>query len=145
MTHSYENLLAVLEKEFSLCTRLLELLQQEREVVASLDPEALELLLREKEVVTSGIKVCDEARERVLGELGFKDLTICEVSERAEAAYREPLASLASRFTALIHSITEQNTLNSMLIEKSLYYIKTSYNFLNTFEVSAPQKVSVEA
>ncbi|MCC6345685.1 MAG: flagellar protein FlgN [Nitrospirales bacterium] len=145
MTQSYENLLAILEKEFSLCTRLMELLQQEREVVASLDPDALEQLLRDKEVISSGIRVCDEARERVLEELGFKDMTICEVSRRAEAVYREPLASLASRFTSIIHRISELNSFNSMLIEKSLYHIKTSYNFLSTFEVSAPQKISVEA
>lgn len=145
MTQSYEDLLTILEKEFSLCTRLMELLQKEKDVVASLDPDALEFLLREKEVITTSIKVCDESRERILEDLGFRNMTIYEVSKRAETVYQEPLASLAARFTSLICSITELNRFNSILIEKSLYYIKTSYNFLSTFEVSAPQKISVEA
>ncbi len=144
MTHLYEDLIDVLEKEFSLCTQLVELLQKEKDVIASLDPRALELLLGDKEAITTQIRVCDETREKILDNLGFKNKTISEVAGMAESSYRERLTSIASKFTSIIHSISELNRFNSILIEKSLYYIKTSYNFLNNFDVSARRKISVE-
>lgn len=145
MTRLYEDLIDVLEKEFSLCTQLVELLQKEKDVVASLDPRALELLLGDKEAITTQIRVCDETREKILDNLGFKNKTISEVAGMAESSYRERLTSIASKFTSIIHSISELNRFNSVLIEKSLYYIKTSYNFLNNFDVSAHRKISLEA
>ena len=145
MTHLYEDLIDVLEKEFSLCTQLVELLQKEKDVIASLDPRALELLLGDKEAITTQIRVCDETREKILDNLGFKNKTISEVAGMVESSYRERLTSIASKFTSIIHSISELNRFNSILIEKSLYYIKTSYNFLNNFDVSARRKISVEA
>lgn len=145
MTQRYEELIDVLEKEFSLCTRLVELLQQEKDIITSLDPEALERQLRDKEVIIASIRRCDETREGVLEELGFRGKTLYEVSEAADTVYRNSLSAIASKFSSIIHSITELNRFNSMLIEKSLFYVKTSYNFLNTFDVSARQKVSVEA
>lgn len=145
MTQRYEELIDVLEKEFSLCTRLVELLQQEKEIITSLDPEALERQLRDKEAITAGIRMCDEARERMLRELGFSGKTLYEVSKAADTKYGERLSDIASKFSSIIHSITELNRFNSLLIEKSLFYVKTSYNFLNTFDISARQKVSMEA
>lgn len=145
MTRLYEDLIDVLEKEFSMCTQLVELLQKEKEVIVSLDPRALELLLSEKTAITSKITVYDETREKILDTLGFRNKTLSEVSEIADDEYREKLRAISSKFTSIINSISELNKFNSILIEKSLYYIKTSYNFLNTFDVKPKQKVSVEA
>lgn len=145
MTHLYEDLIDVLEKEFSLCTQLVDLLQKEKDVIASLDPRALEQLLSDKEAIITRIRVCDETREKILDNLGFKNKTISEVAGMAENSYRDRLTGIASRFTSIIHSISELNRFNSILIEKSLYYIKTSYNFLNNFDVNPHQKISVEA
>jgi flagellar biosynthesis/type III secretory pathway chaperone len=137
-------LIDVLEKELSLCVQLIELLQKEKDVIVSLDPRALELLLCDKELITAKIRVCDETRDRILTSLGFKDKTITEVAAAAEGIYRDRLADIASRFSAIIHSISELNRFNSVLIEKSLYYIKTSYNFLYSFDITPKQKVSME-
>lgn len=145
MIQLYEEFIAILEKEFVLCTQLVGLLQKERDVIVSLDPTALENLLREKESISTNIRMCDEARERILERLGFKDKTISQVAAVADEEYKDRLIDIASRFTSVIQSITELNKLNGKLIEKSLYYVKASYNFLNTFGVSASQKISVEA
>ncbi|GER94493.1 hypothetical protein A45J_2256 [hot springs metagenome] len=145
MTHLYEDLINVLEREFALCTQLVELLQKEKDIIVSLDPKALEQLLNDKEAITTQIKVCDEAREKILDNLGFKNKTITEVAGMAEGSFRERLSDIALRFTSIINSISELNKFNSILIEKSLYYIKTSYNFLNNFDVTPRQKISVEA
>ncbi|MBF0560039.1 MAG: flagellar protein FlgN, partial [Nitrospirae bacterium] len=121
------------------------LLQKEKDVIVSLDPNALEQLLGAKEAISTNIRMCDEARERILERLGFSNKTISQVASVADDEYKDRLKDIASRFTSVIQSITELNKLNGKLIEKSLYYVKASYNFLNTFGVSAHQKVSVEA
>jgi flagellar biosynthesis/type III secretory pathway chaperone len=141
----YEDLIEVLEREFSLCVQLVELLQREKDVIVSLDPKALETLLSDKETITSKIRICDETREKILDALGFKNKTISEIARMSENGYTERLTAIASKFTAIIHSISELNRFNSKLIEKSLYHIKTSYSFLSTFDVSPHQKISVEA
>jgi hypothetical protein len=135
----------VLEKEFELCTQLVALLQKEKDVIVGLDPAALELLLREKETVIAGIRLCDETRDRVLGSLGFANRTISDIAEVAEGGSRERLTMLASKFKAIVSSIAELNRFNSVLIEKSLQYVKTSYNFLDSFGIEPQRKVSVEA
>ncbi|MBF0505272.1 MAG: flagellar protein FlgN [Nitrospirae bacterium] len=145
MIQLYEELIDVLEKEFSLCAQLVGLLQKEKDVIVSLDPAALEELLSEKEAVSTNIRMCEEARERILDRLGFKNKTISQVAAVAADDYRDRLTGIASKFTSVIQSIMELNKLNGKLIEKSLYYIKTSYNFLNTFGVTARQRVSLEA
>ena len=145
MIQLYEELITILEKEFVLCTQLVGLLQKEKDVIVSLDPNSLEKLLREKESISSSIRMCDEARERILERLGFNNKTISQVASVADDEYRDKLKDIASRFTSVIHSITELNKLNGKLIEKSLYYVKASYNFLNAFGISPRQKISVEA
>ncbi len=141
----YEELLGVLEKEFDFCTQLVVLLQKEREVIVGLDPAALELLLREKETIFTGIRLCDESRERVLSSLGFSGRTISDLAQLAEIDYRDRLSGLASKFKAIVSSIAELNRFNSVLIEKSLQYVKTSYNFLDSFGIQPKRQLSVEA
>ena len=145
MIQLYEELIDVLEKEFSFCTQLVALLQKEKDVIVSLNPNALEQLLAEKEAISTNIRMCDEARERILERLGFRSKTISEVAVVADSDYRDKLTAIASKFTSVIHSITELNKFNGKLIEKSLYYVKASYKFLNSFGITARQKISVEA
>ena len=144
MIQLYEELITILEKEFVLCTQLVGLLQKEKDVIVSLDPNALEQLLGEKESISINIRMCDEARERILERLGFNNKTISQVAAVAADEYRDKLKDIASRFVSVIHSITELNKLNGKLIEKSLYYVKASYKFLNAFGVSPRQQISVE-
>ncbi|MBF0330114.1 MAG: flagellar protein FlgN [Nitrospirae bacterium] len=145
MIQSYEDLIDVLETEFELCTKMLELLQREKDVIVSLDHKALEDLLVNKQEISEKIRMCDVRRERILRDLGFAQMTISEVAEIAEDEYKTSVSNIAVRFKSVIQSITELNKFNSLLIEKSLYYLKTSYNFLNTFDIKPRQKLSVEA
>ena len=145
MIQLYEELIDVLEKEFSFCTQLVSLLQKEKDVIVNLDPNALEQLLAEKEAISTNIRMCDEARERILERLGFQGNTISQIAAVAEDEYRDKLMAIASKFISVIHSISELNKFNGKLIEKSLYYVRASYKFLNSFGITAHQKVSVEA
>lgn len=144
-TNSYDDLITILEQEFSLCSDMVTLLQTEKDVITGLDTEALDNHLREKELVAAKIAVCEESRERLLQSLGMQNKTLTEVAAAAGPSYSERLSSLASRFKSIARSIAELNTLNSLLIEKSLFYIRSSRNFLKTFGINPSSRISLEA
>jgi flagellar biosynthesis/type III secretory pathway chaperone len=144
LTKSYEDLIVILEKEFDLLSAMVDLLQKEKDVIAGLDIVALDNHTREKELIAAKIKICEEARERVLQSLGFEDKTLTQIAAVAGPVYSERLSFIASKFKSITHSISELNTLNGLLIEKSLFYIKSSSRFLDTFGITASNRVSVE-
>ena len=124
---------------------MVTLLQEEKDVITGLDAGALDNHLRGKELVAAKITVCEGVRERMLQSLGLTDKTLSEVAVAAGPAYFDRLSSLASRFKSIAHSIAELNTLNSLLIEKSLFYVRSSKNFLKTFGINPISRVSMEA
>jgi len=144
-TSSFEELIDVLEREFALCSDLVALLQREKDVIAGLDTEALDTHLRDKELVSAKINICEEARERTLRSLGMANSSLAEVAAGAGPEYGTRLSLIASKFKAITNSIAELNTLNSMLIEKSLFHIRNSRNFLNTFGINPQSRISMEA
>ena len=143
-TKSYEDLITVLEREFDLCSEMVMLLQKEKDIIADFDLEKLDSHLREKELVASKINMCEEARAQVLQKLGLQNKTLSEISVVAEAGYSQRLSFIASQFKSITESISELNTLNGLLIEKSLFYIKSSRRFLDTFGITASSRISVE-
>jgi flagellar biosynthesis/type III secretory pathway chaperone len=144
-TNSYEELITILEREFTLCSDLVILLQKEKDIIGGLNLEALDKHLAEKQLVAAKIDVCEEERDRILSGLGIKGRTLSEIASVANAPYHEKLLSIASKFRSIKNSIAELNTLNSLLIEKSLFYIRSSRNFLNTFGINPQSRISLEA
>jgi len=145
LTHLYDELVEILEKEYNLCIQLVELLKREKEVIVKLNSYDLEQLLREKETLTFKIKGCDEMRDNLLIRFGIKNLNIKEIAHRTNGNHKKRLLELAEDFSLVIQDIRDLNKINSMLIAKSLHYIKTSYNFLTTFNISPREKLSMEA
>lgn len=145
MIHLYEELEGVLKREYEFCLEFVELLKLEKDIISRLNAEELEQLLRQKEMINFKIKGCDERRDQILKELGLEKKTIREVAMSVEGEPRQRLLKLAEDFSVLIQTIRDLNRINSMLIAKSLHYIKTSYNFLSTFNVKPKEKLSVEA
>jgi hypothetical protein len=144
-TNSYQNLIDVLEREFTLCSDLVALLQKEKDVIAGLDNEVLDVHLRDKELVSAKINVCEEARVRMLSSLGMGNKTLSEVAAGAGPDYGARLSLIASKFKSITDSIVELNNLNNMLIEKSLFYIRSSRNFLSTMGINPSSRISLEA
>lgn len=144
MTRLYDELLKILEKEYALCAELVELLRTERDIIVSLDPGALESLLKEKEHITYNVRLCDDRREEILTDLGLGGKTVSEIAFMADEEYRQRLTELTVRFKSIINTISELNRFNRLLIEKSLRYIKTSYSFLNSYNISGQRSISLE-
>ena len=145
LTNSYDDLIKILEQEFSLCSEMVTLLQKEKDVIAGLDLAALDSHLRDKELIAAKIGLCEEARGRLLIGIGMSEKSLSEIALEAGPDYSEKLSFIASKFKSITSSISELNALNGLLIDRSLFYIKSSSRFLKTFGVQANGKISVEA
>jgi flagellar biosynthesis/type III secretory pathway chaperone len=145
LTNSYEDLITILEREFILCSEMVTLLQEEKDIMAGMDLEALDNHVIEKQLIAAKISMCEEARERMLLSLGMQGRTLSEIALTAGPDYHDRLAMLASKFKSITHSIAELNNLNGLLIERSLFYIKSSSRFLDSLGIKAIGKISVEA
>jgi len=144
LTNSYENLITILEKEFDLLSGMVELMQKEKDVITGTDVSALNEHIRNKELVAAKIALCEEARLREFKALGLSGKKLSEVAAESSPDYRDRLLSIVSRFKAVKSSIAELNKLNELLIDKSLFYIRSSRRFLETFGFQASGKVSME-
>jgi flagellar biosynthesis/type III secretory pathway chaperone len=144
-TSSYEDLITILEREFTLCSEMVTLLQKEKDIITGLDIEALDNHVRDKELVVAKISMCEEARERMLQSLGLQGRKLSDIAVTAGPDYHDRIEMLASKFKSITNSIAELNRLNGLLIEKSLFYIKSSRRFLDTFGIMASSRISVEA
>jgi CRP-like cAMP-binding protein len=123
----------------------MDILRRERTVIASLDAEAFDLLLREKETVLSRISDCESDRLRLAEACGLGERTISEIATLAEGGAGSRLTEISSRFCSLLSEITGQIDINKAIIDSSLYHMRNSSQFLGSFDVRAPQKVSREA
>ena|ERR1700690_2136817 len=144
-TTSYDDLINILEREFLLCIDMVTLLQKEKDVIKGLNTEALDNHLREKELVAAKITICEEVRGKMLQSLGMPNKTLTEVAAGAGPDYSDRLSSIASRYKSITHSLTELHVLNSLLIGKSLSYVRASRNFLKTFGIEPQSRLSLEA
>jgi flagellar biosynthesis/type III secretory pathway chaperone len=144
LTRSYDNLITILEKEFDLLVGVVELLQKEKDVITSNNLDNLNNHVREKETVFARIRACEDVRTRELKSLGLSKSKLSEIAETAGPESKERLALIVSKLKSVSGSITELNKLNGLLIEKSLFYIRNSRRFLETFGITPKGKVSVE-
>lgn len=145
MIQSFERLIEHIERQFSLCILLMDILRRERTVIAGLDTAAFDLLVREKETILSRIFDCDSDRVRLAESCGLGNKTLSEIAAVAEGGAGARLADISSRFRSLLSEMSEQIDINKALIDSSLYHMKKSSQFLGSLDVRAPQKVSREA
>ncbi len=140
-----ERLVSLLEEELDLMGELLDLMRVEGEVVASLDVERIDSHLKSKGEIVNSIRRLDGEREKLLDEMGMKGKTLKEVAGEVDGESRERLLKLASEFQEKLREICELNRLNSMLIEKSLLYVSSSFKFLENFGITPKGRVCLEA
>lgn len=122
----------ILHKLTGLHRQLLDLVRQERETLVQANIQEIEGITFQKQALIEGIHQAESSRLKLLGELALlwrrpiRDLTlpqiIIEVQGRDPSA-AEQLRTQYNALTHLIQRISEQNSDNRALIEKSLEHI----------------------
>ncbi|RMG57742.1 MAG: flagellar protein FlgN [Deltaproteobacteria bacterium] len=137
-----KELVSILEEELSLFDTLIELMTVEGEVVGSLDVERIDDHLRKKTELIERIRALDARREEILSREGCSGKSLREIARQWGD---DELSRIAREFREKIERVTELNRINSLLIEKSLLYVSSSFRFLRDLGVNPKARVSVEA
>ena len=132
MEKSLAELYRVLQKLTGLHRQLLEVVRAERVALVDADVKEIQNCTNNKQIIIETIHGLEASRLKLTGELAmawkrpFRELTLPNIAvaiQHDDAKGAEQLRSYFNVLTILIARITEQNSSNLALIEKSLAHI----------------------
>ncbi len=118
---------------------LLDVLQKERNCLIEFNASGVETLSKEKDTVILRLNLLEEERIRLMNKFKNEnsingDLNLQKLSE---LTHDDTFQKLRSQLMSLLQSIAELNEFNRILIERSLYFIKNTAQFLDSFGLNA--------
>ncbi len=136
----------ILKEQINTYKILHDLLKRERKYLVNIEAEKLEEISKEKDTVVMRLRLLEEERWRLVkkfaedsgmtGEINLKEL------ERITG--NNVFSKLRSQLLSLLQSIEEMNKFNSILIDRSISYIRTNTNFISSFtKEDIPQTTGV--
>lgn len=132
-----EELISILEKETLLYRSFLQILEEERDSLASFSVEHLNSIVSKKLELIGAIREAEGTRGAIVGSLGDSldvknlEFTISYLIETLNEPYASRLRSCAQRLSLLVGEVSEFNKDNGVLIERSLRYINDSIQILS--------------
>ncbi|MFQ5454944.1 MAG: flagellar protein FlgN [Nitrospirota bacterium] len=136
-------LITILKEEITLYQIFLDLLERERNIVAHFSLEDMYENNNQKETVLLQIKVLEESRISLVESFGEildiprEEITISMLCAYIYEPYRTELKECHQRLSALINSIKEVNQVNSILIDRSISFLRDSFSLINSFSQSS--------
>ncbi len=126
----------ILKEQINTYRTLHEVLSRERECLVKINVELVEELSKEKDTVVMRLRLLEEERQRLIkvfieendvpGEMNLNEL--------GRLTGNDNFPALRSEMISLLKDIEEMNKFNSILINRSLKYVKTTTNFITTFK-----------
>jgi flagellar biosynthesis/type III secretory pathway chaperone len=125
----------ILREQINTYKILLELLKQERLYLVDIDFEKVEKISKEKDTVVMKLRLLEEERQRLTKKFAADHGIDVEVNleEIGRLTGNKVFPILRSQLLSLLQGIEEMNKFNSILIDRSIQYIRSSVNFFNSF------------
>lgn len=125
----------ILRDQVSAYRKLLELLNRERASLVNIREAQVEELSKEKDTILMKLRLLEEERQRLLREYAEAHNVTEEINleKLGELTGNSAFSSLRSRLLSLLQGIEEINRFNTVLINRSLQYIRTTTNFFHSF------------
>ncbi len=139
-------ILSILKEQITAYKILLDLLNREKVSLVDINAEKVEEISKEKDTVVMRLRLLEEERVRLInkyaGDHGLpSNLNLEEIANHTGDL---TFSVLRSQMLSLLQSIEEMNKFNSILINRSLKYIRTTTNFFNSFTTQhIPQTTGV--
>jgi flagellar biosynthesis/type III secretory pathway chaperone len=127
-------ILHILKELLSAYKILFDILQKEREYLVKIESEKVEEISKEKDTVIMRLRLLEEERQRLVSKYVEEnniegELTLKELEKiTGNSLYK----TLRSQLLSLMQSIDETNKFNSILIDRSINYLKTTTNFISS-------------
>lgn len=114
---------------------LLELLQKEKECLININTREIEDLSKEKDTTALKLRLLEEERIRLIDKFSVQN----NINERVnlnrlyELTGDKDFQTIRLQLISLLQSIKELNTFNTILIDRSLNFVRQSTSFLESF------------
>lgn len=134
-------IISILKEQVKTYKALHNLLKKEREYLVKIDADKVEEISKEKDTVVMRLRLLEEERQRLIKQYAADNKVDSDINleDMGKMTGNQEFPVLRSTLRSLLQSIEEMNKFNAVLIERSLKYIRTTSNFLNSF---APDSVT---
>lgn len=133
----------ILRDQVSSYRTLLDLLNRERASLVNIREANVEELSKEKDTIVMKLRLLEEERQRLLQEYAETHNVTEDINleKLGELTGNSTFLSLRSQLLSLLQSIEELNRFNTVLINRSLQYLRTTNNFFHSFsrEYQSPE------
>ncbi|RJQ45416.1 MAG: flagellar protein FlgN [Nitrospiraceae bacterium] len=136
----------ILEEQVNTYKRLLDLLEEERQCLVSINAEKIEEISKVKDTVVMRLRLLEEERIRLMKKFAEDNgiLNGINLDDLGRHTGNGAFSELRSRMLSILQNIDEMNKVNSILIDRSLRYIKTTASFFHSFTTQhIPQTTGV--
>jgi flagellar biosynthesis/type III secretory pathway chaperone len=134
MNHT-DALKSTLQEQLNAYSDLLDLLKEERACLVEIQPAEIERISKEKDTVVMRLRLLEEERQRLTLDFArmnglSEDINLDEIGRfTGDRIFHD----LRSRLLSILQGIEEMNRFNSVLIDRSLQYVRTATGFFNSF------------
>lgn len=132
---SEKSIINILEEQINTYKKLHDLLNSERECLVKIDADKVEEISKEKDTIIMRLRLLEEERQRLIIQFAEDNSASANINlnELGQLTGNSQFSELRSRLMSILQSIEEMNQFNSILIERSINYIKTNRSFFNSF------------
>jgi flagellar biosynthesis/type III secretory pathway chaperone len=140
-----EQIKDILREELTGYLALQDLLQKERRCLVDLRFSEIEELSKKKDLIMMRLRLLDNERLRITERLRLKMKTekVLNLKSIYEITGDEDFLHLRSRLISLLQAISELNSFNRLLIDRSLNYVKNASSLLEALGVNTPGSISL--
>lgn len=132
-----EELISILDEETSLYQTFLQIMEEERDALASFSVEHINSIVSKKLELVAAIREAEGTRGAIVGSMGDSldvknlEFTISYLIGILNEPHAGRLRNCARKLSHVVAEVSEFNKDNGVLIERSLRYINDSINILS--------------
>ncbi len=132
---SEEAIINILQEQIKSYKALLDLLKEEKECLVNINPDKVSDLSKEKDTIVMRLRLLEEERVRLVNEFARNNDIAGDINLKviAEVTGNTIFMDLRSKLVSLLQNVEEMNKFNSILIDRSINYIKTTTSFFGRF------------
>jgi len=128
-------IISILKEQVKSYKTLHDLLKKERACLVDMDAGRIEEISKEKDTVVMRLRLLEEERQRLIKK--FADDNCVDVNINLEQLGKLTgniiFHDLRSQLLSILQGIEEMNKFNSILIERTIRYIRTNSSFFKSF------------
>ena len=127
-------IIRILKEQINTYKMLHDLLKKERLSLVDINAEKIAEISKEKDTVIMRLRLLEEERIRLITKFGGDNEINGEINlnDLEKFTGNNMFKVLRSQLLSLLQNIEEMNKFNSILIDRSINYIRTTASFINT-------------